>query len=124
MVLNTTGRNRFTTAGHLRCDSGWSWTFRIARVTVHDCKVALLTSQTLARAIFGGCLFDRLPVRIPTLDLPSDSTEKNLSDQSLQSQRNGPIGSITQCFTTQLVSLVSFGCVFCLKIDQPGHETL
>ena len=26
MVLNSTGRNRFTTAGRVQIDSGWSWT--------------------------------------------------------------------------------------------------
>ena len=33
MVLNSPGRNRFTTAGRVRTDSGWSWTFWIARMT-------------------------------------------------------------------------------------------
>ena len=33
MVLNSTVRNWFTTAGRPRSDSSWSWTFRIARVT-------------------------------------------------------------------------------------------
>ena len=42
----------FTTAGRVRIDSGWSWTLQFARVTLHDGKVAPLTSQTLARAIF------------------------------------------------------------------------
>ena len=52
MVLNSTGRIGFSTAGRLRIKSGWSWTFQIARVTVHKGEVAPLTSQTLARAIF------------------------------------------------------------------------
>ena len=69
MVLNSTGRNRFTTASRVRIDSGWSWIFRIARLTLHNCKMAPLTSQTLAHAIFFCCRFDRLPVRISTSDL-------------------------------------------------------
>ena len=52
MVLISSGRNMFTTAGRLRSDPGWPWTFRIARVTVLDGLVAPLTSQTLTRAIF------------------------------------------------------------------------
>ena len=40
----------------------------MARVTSHEDKVAPLTSQMLARAIFR-CLFDRLPVQISTSDL-------------------------------------------------------
>ena len=61
MVLNSTAWNRFTTARRLRSDSGWSWTFRIARMTLHDCEVVPLTSQTIACAIFFRRLFDRLP---------------------------------------------------------------
>ena len=38
-VLSSTGI-RFTTVGRLRNDSGWSWTFWIARVTLHDVEVA------------------------------------------------------------------------------------
>ena len=68
MVLNLTGCNRFTTAGRERSDFGWSWTLQIARVTLHDCEVAPLTSKTLARPIFH-CLLDRLLIRISTLDL-------------------------------------------------------
>ena len=30
MILNSTGRIRFTIVGRLRCDSGWSWIFWIA----------------------------------------------------------------------------------------------
>ena len=45
MVLNSTGCHRFSTAGRVRTDSGWSGPFRIARVTLHDCKVAPLRSQ-------------------------------------------------------------------------------
>ena len=73
-----------TMAGRLRSDFDWSWTFRIACVTLHDCEVAPLRSQTLARAIFffAICLtvfpFEFLP-RIFTIKL----CEKNLSDQSL-----------------------------------------
>ena len=36
----------------------------------------------------------------------------------------GPIGSITQCFTTRLVDVHTEQGVFSLKIDQPGRETL
>ena len=57
MVLNSTERIRFSTAGRVRIDSGWSWTFRIACVTLHEGKVAPLTSQTVACAIlFAVCL--------------------------------------------------------------------
>ena len=57
MVLNSTGCNRFTTTGHLRSYFNWPWTFRIARMTLHDCEVAPLTSQTLAPAnFFAVCL--------------------------------------------------------------------
>ena len=52
MVMNLTGDDMFTMAGRLRSDSGWSWTFRIACVTLHDCEVAPLTSHMFARAIF------------------------------------------------------------------------
>ena len=83
MVLISTGRNRFTTAGFcLRSDSGWSWTFRIARMTLHDCEVAPLISQTFARAIF----FAAWPSSCSNFDLgpsPLDSTIKYLWDQSL-----------------------------------------
>ena len=70
MVLNSTGHTRFTAVGGLRTDSGWSWTFRIARVTLHEGEVASLTSQTLARAIFFHCLTIVLfEFRPPTLNL-------------------------------------------------------
>ena len=37
--------------------SGWSWTFWVARVTLHDCETAALTSQKLVHAIlFPICL--------------------------------------------------------------------
>ena len=52
IVLNSTGRNMFSTGVGVRNDSGWSWTFRIARVTLHDCEVAPLVPQKLAHAIF------------------------------------------------------------------------
>ena len=56
MVLNSTGGNRFTMAGCLRPDSGWSRTFRIVRMPLHHSngKVAPLTSQMLrlVHAIF------------------------------------------------------------------------
>ena len=68
MVLNLTGHNRFTMAGHLRSDSGWSWKFWITHVTLHEGEVAPLTSQTLACAIFFRCMFDCLPVQSSTSD--------------------------------------------------------
>ena len=37
-----TAHIRFTTGGRLQSDSGWSWTIRIACVTLHDCEVALM----------------------------------------------------------------------------------
>ena len=52
MVLNSTGRNRFATTGRVRIVFGWSWTFQIARVTLHEGEVAPLTSQKLARVMF------------------------------------------------------------------------
>ena len=74
LQLNSTGRNRITTAGCLRTDSGWSWTFWITRVTLHDCQVAPLMSQTPARAIF---LLYVWPSSNFDFGLsPSDSTEK------------------------------------------------
>ena len=48
--------------------SSWSLTFWIARVTLHNCKVAPLSSKTLAHAIFRR-LLDCLPVGILTSDL-------------------------------------------------------
>ena len=65
----TRGRFRSTTLGGLQSDSGWSWTCRIARVTIHDDKVAPLTSQTLACALFSPSVFDRLPLEVLTWDL-------------------------------------------------------
>ena len=77
MVLNSTGRNRFTPAGRVQSDSGWSWTFRIARVTLHDGQVAPLTSQKLARAIFAVCL-TVFPSEIRPLALTIDYYERIL----------------------------------------------
>ena len=51
-LQNGLGHIRFTTACRLRCDSYWSWTFWIIRMTLHDGEKALLTSLMLARAIF------------------------------------------------------------------------
>ena len=51
-VLNLTGRNRFAAVGHLWSDSCLSWTYWIACVTLHDCEVAPLASQTLTGAFF------------------------------------------------------------------------
>ena len=48
MVLSLTGRNRFTTAGRIRTDSGWSWTFWIARVD-HAWLLGGTTDATNAR---------------------------------------------------------------------------
>ena len=56
IVLNSSGRNRFTAEGRVRIDSGWSWTFRISHVTVYVGEVAPLMSRTLAHAIFAVCL--------------------------------------------------------------------
>ena len=86
MVLDPTRRNRFTTAGRVRTDSGWSWTFWIARVTLHEGEVALPTLQTLARAIFSLSVWPTF-VRISTSGLHHRTisfynTEKNLSDKS------------------------------------------
>ena len=47
IVLNLTRRNTFTTADCVRNDSGWSWTFWIARVTLNDCEVAPLRHRSL-----------------------------------------------------------------------------
>ena len=45
------GLIRLTMVGRLQSDSGWSGTFRISRVALHDCQVAQWrTSQMLARA--------------------------------------------------------------------------
>ena len=76
MILNSTGRIRLSTADRLWIDSGWSWTFRIARVTVHEGEVVPLTSQTLAFGFFC-CLFDCLPVRISTSGLHHQTQWKN-----------------------------------------------
>ena len=76
MVLDPTRRNRFTTAGRVRTDSGWSWTFWIARVTLHEGEVAPPTSQTQARAIFFAVC---LTVFCSNFDLgPSPSNHKLL----------------------------------------------
>ena len=70
MVLNLTGHIGVTTAVRQRSDSGWSWTFRIARVTLHDGWLGRTTDVTNAcMCKFCRCLFDRLSVRISTLYL-------------------------------------------------------
>ena len=46
IVLKLTGRDTFSTAGRVRSYSGWSWTFQIAHVSLHDCKVAPLVPQS------------------------------------------------------------------------------
>ena len=51
-LRNGLGHNTCTSAGHVWTDSGWSWTFGIACVTLHEGEVAPPTSQTLRRAIF------------------------------------------------------------------------
>ena len=68
----------YCAVSRLRSDSGWSWTFRIARVSLHNCEVAPLTSQTFVRAIFC-CLFNRLSLRISTLDIHHRVLRKNLT---------------------------------------------
>ena len=72
-------RPRFTTAGRVRTDSGWSWTFWIARMiaVLLDCEVALLTSQALAHARFFRRLFDRVPLGSLILDLHLWILQKN-----------------------------------------------
>ena len=78
MTFNSTGRNRFTTAGRVRPDSGWSWTFRL------EGKVAPLTSQTLARVIFPFSVWPSSRLYFDLEPSRSDSTEKkSTSDQSL-----------------------------------------
>ena len=81
--LSPSGRNRFTLAGHLESDSGWSWTFQITRVTLHDCQVAP------APLIYNNCQFSLSvwPSSRSNFDLgpsPLVSVGKNLSDQSLR----------------------------------------
>ena len=58
MVFNSNGRNAFTTAGRLRPGFEFvgSLALRLARANLQNCKVAPLTSQTLARAVFAVCL--------------------------------------------------------------------
>ena len=76
MVLRSTRCIRFTATDCLRSESAWSWTFQVACVTLHDCKVAPLASQTLARAISS---LSVRPSSCSTSDLgplPSDSAEK------------------------------------------------
>ena len=77
MVLNLTGRNWFTTAGRVWSDSGWPWKFRRAGVTLDDCKMAPLTSQKLARAIFfSASVWPSSSSNFDIGPLPSDSMKK------------------------------------------------
>ena len=65
-----------TTVDHIKA-------FQNARVTVHDCKVAPLTSQTLASAIFSLSVWLSSRSNFNLGPSPPDSTNKNLSDQSI-----------------------------------------
>ena len=69
-------RNRFTMASHVRSGSGWSWTFSIARVTLHDYDLAPLTPQKLARAIFSPSVWPSSSLNFDVGPSPSNSTEK------------------------------------------------
>ena len=94
MVLNSTGRNGFTTADHVRIDSGWSWIFQIARVTLHDCEVAP-RHHKCPHVPFFRCLFDRLPIRISTSDLHHQILRKKIDhirayDFGVQFSSNDP----------------------------------
>ena len=82
MVFNSTRHIRFTTTGHLWTDSGWSWASRIAHVTLHDCEVAPLTSQTLACAIFFAVCLASSRSNFDLRPSQSDSTVKILLDLS------------------------------------------
>ena len=75
LVLNSTWRNRFFTACRLRTDSGWSRTFRISRVILHEGEVAPLASQTLAHAIFSLSVCPSPHSNFDLMPSPSNSTE-------------------------------------------------
>ena len=69
MILNLTRHIWYTTVGHRWSDSGWSWTFRIGRITLHhDCEVAKIASKSVAGGNFSR-LIGWLPAQILTLAL-------------------------------------------------------
>ena len=63
-------------AGRIRTDSGWSWTFQIARLTLHEGGVAQLTSQALASAFFSPSVWPSSRLNFDLGPSPSDSTGK------------------------------------------------
>ena len=77
LVLNSTGRGWFTTAGRVRTDSGWSWILCIAHVTLHNCEVAPRTLQTLSSAHFSPSVWPSSHSNFNLRSSPTDSSEKS-----------------------------------------------
>ena len=75
MVLNSTERNMFTTAGAEQNVSGWSWTCRIARATLHDFVVAQLRPGSHV-PFFSSSVWASSSSTFDVGPLPSDSTKK------------------------------------------------
>ena len=64
---------------------GWSWTFRIACVTLHDCEVAPVTSQRLVCEIFFFAVCSTIfHFEFQPQTFSIGFYEKNLSDQRLK----------------------------------------
>ena len=84
MILNSTCPIRFTMAGRPRNDSGWSWTFRLGRVTLHGCKAAPTVSQLVAHAVFLLSVWPSSRLIFVLESSPSNIMERNRSDQNLR----------------------------------------
>ena len=69
--------DRFTTEGRVRTDSGWSWTFRIARVTLHESEVAPWRHKYSHLPFFTLSVWPSSHSNFNLKPSPLDSTEKN-----------------------------------------------
>ena len=116
MVLNSTGRNRFTTAGHLQSDSVEWWTFQITLRRDLAWLRGGTTDITNARTchIFRR-LFDHLPVRISTPDLHHQTLRKKIYQI-----RAYDFGVQFSCETMQPLSPTE--CSFPVKLCSHFHQ--